>query len=52
MQLGLPDPLEECMSQFKYTKVASQWCHIELFDEKLVKSITLGDYNLFHFIKF
>ena len=29
-QLGPPNPLEECMSQFSDTKVASQGCHIEL----------------------
>ena len=48
MQLGGPNPLEECMSQFKDTKVASQRCHKEIFDKKLTKSTSLEDYNLVH----
>ena len=34
MQLGPPNPLEECISQFLDTKVASQRCHMELFNEE------------------
>ena len=51
MQLGLTNPLEECMSQFSDTKVASQRCHMELFNEKLMESTTFGDYSLVHSIR-
>ena len=51
MQFSLPNPLEECMSQFLDTKVASQRCHMELFYEKLTESTILGDYNLVHSIR-
>ena len=34
------------MSQFLDTKVAYQICHMELFDEKIMKSTALGDHNL------
>ena len=33
------------------TKVASQRCHMELFDEKLMESTTFGDHNLVHSIR-
>ena len=46
MQLGPLNPLEECISQFSDTKVASQRCHIELFGEKLTKCTALGENNL------
>ena len=46
MHLGPPNPLEECMSQFLDTKLASQRWHMELFDEKLTKSTTFGDRSL------
>ena len=51
MKLGLTNPLEECISQFSDTKVASQRCHMELFKEKLMESTTFGDYSLVHSIK-
>ena len=51
MQLGPPNPLKECISQFLDTKVAIQRCHMELFDEKLTESTTFGDYNLVYFIR-
>ena len=50
-QLGPLNPLEECISQFSDIKVASQRCHMELFNEKLTKSTTFGDHNLVHSIK-
>ena len=50
-KLGLPNPLEKCMSQLPDTKVTSQRCHMELFVEKLMKSTTLGDHNLVHSIR-
>ena len=51
MQLGPPNPLEECTSQLLDTKVASQRCHMELIDLKFMKSTGLGEYNLVHSIK-
>ena len=51
MQLGPPDPLKECMSQFLDTKIASQWFYIVLFNRKLTKCTTLVDHNLAHSIR-
>ena len=39
------------MSQFPDTKVASQRCHMELFDDMLMKCTTFGNHNLAHFIR-
>ena len=51
MQLGPPNPLEKCMSQFSDTKVASQRCYMELFNKKLIESTTPGDHNFVHSIR-
>ena len=51
MQLGAPNPLEECMSQFSDTNVARKRCHIELFNEKLPKFTTIVYHNLVYFIR-
>ena len=50
MQFGLPNPLEEYMSQFLDTKLGSQRCYMELFNENLTKFTTFGDHNLVHYI--
>ena len=51
MKLGSPNPLEKCTSQFLDTKVASQSCHMELFDKKFMKSTTFGDHILVYPIR-
>ena len=51
VQFGQPNPLEEGMNQFSDTKVASQRCYIELFDEKLTKFTSFKDHNLVHSIR-
>ena len=50
-QLGPPNPLEECMSQFLDTKVASQMCYMKHFDDKFTKSTTFRNHNLVHSIR-
>ena len=49
-QLEAPNPLEECTSQLPNTKVASQRCHMELFNKNLTRSTTFGDHSLIHSI--
>ena len=51
MQFGPPNPLEKCMIQVLKTKIAIKRCHIELFDKKLMKYTTFGNYNLIYYIK-
>ena len=51
MQLELPNPLEKYMSQFSDTKVASQRCQMELFNENLTVFNAFGAHNLVHSIK-
>ena len=51
IQLGPPNPLDEYMSQFSDTVVASQTCKMELFDKKLIESTIFGDHNLVHSIR-
>ena len=50
-QLGPSNLLEEYMSQFLDTKVASQRYHMELFDKKLLETTAFEDHNLVYTIK-